>query len=362
MRVGILTHPLRNNCGGILQNYALQTVIRRMGHYVETIDRHNDIKFSYRVISWCSRIIKKYVLGYNVSTDFYLVQTRKQFLKDNVTFVSFINKYIKLSPYIKCNKDLVRVRNYNYDVVVVGSDQVWLTLYLPWSFLGFLDKNVRRISYAASFGKSELNYSEKQLNCAKRDLRNFYAVSVREDSGVFICKEKFNIDAVHVLDPTMLLDVDDYMNLCDEIPPISEEPFLLSYILDNNDKKKQYVNYLAEINGLKVINFYDLDVISVEKWISLFRDCNYVVTDSFHGTVFSIIFNKQFISISNVKRGNARFDSLLRMYNLSNRLVDEKSLEFFDITNRNSIDFSIVNNIREEWKQRSFEFLKKALS
>lgn len=362
MRIGILTHPLRTNCGGILQNYALQTIIRQMGHDVETIDRHNDITFCYRILSWCSRIFRKYILRHKVSTDFYLVKTRKQFLKEDEKFVTFIKKYIKLSPYIKCNKDLVKINNFHYDVVVVGSDQVWLNLYLPWSFLEFADKNIRRISYAASFGRSELNYTKSQLECAKQGLRLFYAISVREDSGIDICKEKFNVDATHVLDPTMLLDMEDYIKLCKDVPPISTKPFLLSYILDNNEDKKKYVNKVAEVYGLKVVNYYDIETISVERWISLFRDCSYVITDSFHGTVFSIIFNKQFVSISNFSRGNARFDSLLKMYNLKSRLADESRLEAFDINIQNNVDYSKVNCIREELKQKSLLFLENALS
>ena len=112
MKIGILTHPLRTNCGGILQNYALQTVIRELGHDVETIDRHNDWTFSYRVVSWIIRIIRKYVLKQNINIDFYMVPTRKQFLRDYSVFFSFINEHIRLTPYIKCNKDLVKINDY----------------------------------------------------------------------------------------------------------------------------------------------------------------------------------------------------------------------------------------------------------
>ena len=362
MKIGILTHPLRTNCGGILQNYALQTVIRELGHDVETIDRHNDWTFSYRVFSWIIRIIRMYVLKQNINIDFYMVPTRKQFLRDYSVFFSFINEHIRLTPYIKCNKDLVKINDYQYDVVVVGSDQVWFRNYLPWTFLEFLDERIRRVSYAASFGKSKLDYTKQQLDCARKGLQSFYAVSVREDSGVIICKEHFDIDAVHVLDPTMLLSSDEYLKLCKDTAPVSNVPFLLSYILDSNKEKKQFVNKIAEEKGLKVVNFYDLDTVSVERWISLFRDSSYVVTDSFHGTVFSIIFNKQFVSITNTERGNARFDSLLKMFELNNHLADARVLNSFDFSESHNIDFSKVNRIREIEKIKSLEFLKRALS
>lgn len=357
MKIGILTLPLRSNSGGILQNYALQTVLKRMGHEVYTIDRHNDKGFIYRTSSWALHLFQHYILRKSVSTSFYLWLSRKDFLKRNQKFVRFVNTYITKTEYISSNKKLPTVEKYGFDAVVVGSDQVWIPLYLPWTFLGFLDSDVRRVAYAAS-GLSNKNILLPFLAEGREQLKKFKGISCRESHGVEICKECFGVDAQHVLDPTLLLTKEEYMQLCVNIP--ERNPFLLSYILDENEEKRCSVNKIAKARGLEVVDFYSLKDFGIEEWLSLFRDAAYVVTDSFHGTAFSINFNKNFISITNKKRGNARFYSLLNMFGLLDRLVDETNLiEFIDLKD---IDYNKVNRIKSEEQSKSISFLTNVLS
>lgn len=357
MKIGILTLPLRSNSGGILQNYALQTILKRMGHEVYTIDRHNDKSFIYRTSSWILRLFQHYFLGKQVNTSFYLWLSRKEFLKRNQKFVRFVNTYISKTEYISSNKKLPTIEKYGFDAVVVGSDQVWIPLYLPWTFLGFLKYDVRRVAYAAS-GLSNKNILLPFLSEGREQLKKFKGISCRESHGVEICKECFGVDAQHVLDPTLLLTKEEYMQLCVNIP--ERNPFLLSYILDENEEKRCFVNKIAMARGLEVVNFYNLQDVGIEEWLSLFRDAAYVVTDSFHGTAFSINFNKNFISITNKKRGNVRFDSLLNMFGLIDRLVDETNMK--EIVDLNDIDYDKVNKIRSEEQIKSISFLTNVLS
>lgn len=357
MKIGILTLPLRSNSGGILQNYALQTVLKRMGHEVYTIDRHNDKSFLYRTSSWIVRLFQHYILRKPVSTSFYLWLSRKEFLKRNQKFVRFVKSHITTTEYISSNAKLPLANKYEFDAVVVGSDQVWIQLYLPWTFLGFLQSDVRRIAYAAS-GLSNRNMPLSFLSEGREQLKKFKGISCRESLGVEICKECFGVDAQHVLDPTLLLSKEDYLQLCVNIP--ERKPFLLSYILDDNDEKRRFVNRIARTKGLEVVDFYSLQDLGIEEWLSLFRDAAYVVTDSFHGTAFSINFNKNFISITNKKRGNARFYSLLNMFGLLDRLVDETNMT--EIADIEDVNFYPVNIIKEEEKSKSISFLTNALS
>lgn len=357
MKIGILTLPLRSNSGGILQNYALQTVLKRMGHEVYTIDRHNDKSFIYRTSSWILRLFQHYFLGKQVNTSFYLWLSRKEFLKRNQKFVRFVNSHISKTEYISSNKKLPLIEKYGFDAVIVGSDQVWIPLYLPWTFLGFLKCDVRRVAYAAS-GLSNKNILLPFLSEGREQLKKFKGISCRESHGVEICKECFGVDAQHVLDPTLLLTQEEYTQLCVNIP--ERNPFLLSYILDENEEKRCFVNKIAMARGLEVVNFYNLQDIGIEEWLSLFRDAAYVVTDSFHGTAFSINFNKNFISITNKIRGNVRFHSLLNMFGLLDRLVDETNLiEFIDLKD---IDYNKVNRIKSEEQRKSISFLTNVLS
>ena len=156
------------------------------------------------------------------------------------------------------------------------------------------------MAYAASFGTDQWEYTpEQEAECA-RLAKLFDAISVREASGVGLCKEHFDVEATHVLDPTLLLTANDYNDLCKGIEP--REPFVFAYILDMTEQKVAEIKAFAEAKGLSCfIKSADADISdadSIELWLSYFRDAAYVITDSFHGTAFSINYNN-FITIYN---------------------------------------------------------------
>ena len=225
-----------------------------------------------------------------------------------------------------------------HDAFVVGSDQVWRLRYsinIPSFFFSFLPDDKIRLSYAASFGISNNDYGHRLTETCKKLLDNFSAVSVREKSAVDLCKKEFGVDAVSVLDPTLLLTKNDYQQLIerDKVKGIPSKPFLLLYILDCNVEKDNVAKKIAKGKGLEIYRIKTSDFGKVgsrhiedcvyphiSTWLSAFHKADYVVTDSFHGTVFSIIFQKQFLTFANVSRGADRMVSLLDMCDLKFRL------------------------------------------
>ena len=375
MKIGILTHPLRFNYGGLLQNYALQQVLKRLGHDVYTIDVHQDKSSIYRLLSFIKRNIL-YVLGKkNIPTHYYVNITRRQFLKISENLQPFIASHINTTEYISSYKDLHKTKKYNFDAYVVGSDQVWLKLFAPITFLDFIEKSkILKIAYAASFGNSDWSYGTQLTEKCKRLAKLFDGISVRESSAIQLCKKYLDVDATLVLDPTLLLTQDNYNELCSDVARTNEN-IIMKYILDNTALKESISNTLSKQLGLTIkevkpkekelkscVNIEDMVIPPISEWIAGFRDADFVVTDSFHGMVFSIIYNKQFIVIGNYKRGIDRFTSLLSMLNLMDRLVTEDIDMDGYLSKISNIDYNKVNDIIEKNRIKSKEFLLRMLS
>ena len=192
------------------------------------------------------------------------------------------------------------------------------------------DLNVRRIAYAASFGTNDWEFSEEDtLECA-RLAKLFDKISVREKSGVRLCEEYLGVQAEHVLDPTLLLNAEDYIRLFEDAKVPKSEANLFCYVLDANAESESIISSL-ENDGYKAMHAKLVTnstrenprpcQLSVEEWLRGIYDAELVVTDSFHACVFSIIFKKPFIALGNKTRGNTRFDSLFETFDLQDRHV-----------------------------------------
>ena len=374
MRIGILTLPLNTNYGGILQAYALQTTLERMGHEVVVFDtpKKNSLPPLWKLpLSFAKRILLKsmgridriFIERYNNRV--YPVITKE--------IQPFIDEKIHRKVFTNFSKIGAR----EFDAIVVGSDQVWRSIYFVPMWLGFPMENaylsftkgwpLKRISYAASFGTDKWEYNEEQTLHSREALQMFDAVSVREENGVKLCKQYFDVDALHVLDPTMLLDVNDYIELFKQKQTPKSKGNLLNYVLDETDEIESLIKKVASMKKMvpfAVNNPYEGDNTkplnqrikpSVEAWLRGFYDADFVITDSFHACVFSIIFKKQFIVIGNKERGMARFESLLKMFGLEERIVDEK----VDVNNLHPIDYDIVYNLYGQLKERSGHLQKR---
>lgn len=374
MRIGVLTLQLHNNFGGILQAYALLKVLKDLGHNVVLIDKSRTVSIGpwYRKYPiYIKRCIRKYILGQKITVRADVEQN-----KVNATIARhsdrFINKYIERIY----TKDFSNIIKQDFDAIIVGSDQIWRPKYffsaIENAYLEFAkDWDVKRIAYAASFGTDEWEYNEEQTaNCAAL-LKKFNTVSVRESSATVLCKEKLGTDALHVLDPTMLLEKEDYIKLFKETGTVQSNGNLFCYILDESIEKDTIISIISKEKGLPP--FYVNSKYNnaeapleeriqqpVEKWLRAFYDAEFVITDSFHACVFSIIFNKPFVVYGNKERGMARFESLLTLFALEDRLVSSpyevnKALQA-------TIDWDRVNSIRKQMKEKSLSFLTKNLN
>lgn len=325
MRIAIITLPLHTNYGGILQAYALQTVLERMGHEVTEIKIEEEKRRPgfIGIVRHLLSPIKQNVL--KVYHRFTIPEYKRR--TPGMYTSKFIKRHIHQTVYRSYNEIPVE----RYDAIVVGSDQVWRNIFwtkstqrpIDFAFLSFMkDADIKRVAYAASFGVDTWQWDEATTENLRTLAQKFNAISVREASGVGLCKEHLGVEAVHVPDPTLLLDKEDYMELVDKDEPRHPD-CCLSYILDSTDGKTKVLNGIADALKLDVhyansrnlenkdLPDYEKVQPPVESWLQGFHDAAFVVTDSFHACVFSIIFNKPFIVIGNEMRGNARFLSLL---------------------------------------------------
>lgn len=379
MKIGIITQPLHTNYGGLLQNYALQQMLIKLGHEVHTINKtwadYHTLNLYKKIIWRIKQIINKYIgRKYSRPISYKIIKAKQQ--ECNI----FINKNINITPLIDTPKKLQNIINKcQFKCVIVGSDQVWRPCYSPNIYNDFLDfcqhkQGVKRIAYAASFGVDSWEFNEEQTKECSSLAKLFDAISVREDSGIALCKEHLGVDAVHLLDPTMLLEKEEYIKLTNDAGEQVSDGDLFCYILDNNPQIEQAIKDIeikqslhsfqvkAKNTSLTLRRGEDIKdhiIPSPTKWLRAFMDAKMVFTDSFHGCVFSIIFNKPFWVIGNTERGNARFDSLLKIFNLQDRLISPDDINKTDLTL--PINWEKVNSIKKEWQEKSFKFLKNNL-
>lgn len=377
MKIAVLTLRLHANYGGILQAYALMTVLKRLGHEPVLIYNQSFKYRSYmnRVILYCTNICKKYVFGQRNLEVFRERRFRNIYETVCRNTRKFVDAFINpRTSFVVTESDWKSLQQkYHFDAYVVGSDQVWRPSYsdaVEHFFLSFLsDGYPLRIAYAASFGTDSWTFTDDQTELCKRLLQKFQAVSVREDSAIKLCEERFNYRPAHVLDPTMLLSSTDYLNLLS--PSQHEQKGLLVYVLDHTDEKMSVVSDVA--NDLQEACFFvnNMDAEnekkrcservapSVEDWLKGFASAKYVITDSFHACVFSILFHLPFCVISNESRGNARILSLLRMFKLKPQRQRLFNVELLSVLR---VDWSIVDDLLDKYRQTSLSFLNNSLT
>ena len=373
MRIAIITLPLHGNYGGILQNYALQTVLKRMGHTVETVAFPRELKQPLwrKPLAYGKRFIKKFVFRKNVHI-FY----EQWYNATQPLLLRNVWKFVDNQIVTRTVSRFTNIHEGDYDAFVVGSDQIWRPIYsykpITDAYLSFAKdwKDVRRIAYAISFGTAEWEYTPGQTAQCAALVRLFDGVSVREDSAVKLCKEHLHCEAVYVLDPTLLLSAEDYVALFSDKLSEPSRGQLLTYILDETPEKNHIVQKLAGHYHYQPYRansrFEDGDAPleervqpSVEQWLKDFYDAKFVVTDSFHATVFSILFGKPFIVIANKARGLSRIESLLKMFGLEKHVVyGEAELDV-------SLDYALnrqqLQARLQTWREESLGFLRNSL-
>lgn len=366
-KVSLITLQNVPNYGSVLQCYATEQTIKKMGYEIETInylpERMTKLGMLKNIKYKTKKLEQSIVLrtmARIVIFPSYLLRFRR--------FKKFRDKYLNMTKKVYRNYDDILSDIPKADIYCTGSDQVWNS---EWNdeidkslFLGYAPDNKRKIAYAASFGKKELENSEK--NKTKEMLKRYDKISVRENSGVEILNSLGINDAVNVLDPTLLLSGDEWRKLISN--KYNKKKYILVYNLNRNKKIDNYAKKLSEKTGLKIIylsyqlhEFYKKGKMicnpHVEDFISLIDNAEYVISDSFHATAFSINLNTQFVIVYPGKF-STRLQSLLKINNLENRVAkDENDLS---ITN-NEIDYAQVNKIMNIERKKSLQWVKNAL-
>lgn len=294
----------------------------------------------------------------------------------------FVSRYLTVVP-CRFVADLPEItEREKIEGYVVGSDQVWRPGYspdIPAYFLDFVwESAIRKVAYAASFGVDQWEFTpELTARCAPL-AQGFHALSVREDSAVKLCKQYLGVEALHVVDPTLLLEREAYEALLPSGAAGSGngKAQLMAYVLDKNAAKTGWIRRIAEKKGLAVnsvgaeARFWDVGKRGVEQcvappvetWLSGFKNAAYVVTDSFHGTVFSILFRKPFVCLVNHSRGATRFTSLLTALGLHDRMVEADALGDDCPLLDKPIDYDAVEALLKQERSKAFAFLDEALA
>lgn len=368
MRICILTQPLEKNYGGILQAYALQKVLADMGHDVTTLRFKPLYAQASSRIGFYWKIFRRFLSKLKGNKGIRYSNPDRQwerYRQVNRVLEEFIENHIHC---LDADIPLDGRRLPPFDAFIVGSDQVWRPVFSPCLtdfYLGFLrDDRPLRIAYAASFGVDGWEPSEEQTVVLRELARRFDRISVREASGVALCKDHLGVVAELMPDPTLLLTREDYLDLCqDGAYDLPGQPYVATYFIDPDSRKEQLVSDFAERHQLPVVPLgrfnWESGSDPMEKWLAGLAGAAYIVTDSFHGTVFSLVFRKDFISFVNRWRGSSRFHTLLEAFDLQDRLVDPGTISGFDIPPTDKEAFALQLSMQRE---KGLAFLSEALA
>lgn len=298
--------------------------------------------------------------------------------KDTKQIVDFIGKRFKIGN----KRDFSHMKEFNgfCDSFMVGSDQMWVgstTKLVGYTFyLDFVDKNKKKIAFATSFGKDRFEADEETRATVADYLKRFDAISVREHSGVDVCKNTFGIEAQQVLDPVFLCDQSTYEELLVGMEEKTPKKYLLCYILDPTPEKEAAAREIAKQQNLEIITVlglkeYDWAVdkwhtgkvmpkVSTEQLLYYIKNCNYLMTDSHHGVCMGIIFKRQYAALVNANRGSTRFEAVAKSLGLESRLVYNPKDVFENTVIYNTIDYDAVQRNLAAEQKRTDEWLENA--
>ena len=385
-KVGIVSCYFKDNYGSMLQAYATKKILDNNNIPNETISISSNIDF------------KKGKLKYYITQIFNFSFIKTKFGMIKFKFDKIFNKELKKNVAIRTNKykefrkefnmsiptttyeGLTKLAKENYSDVVLGSDQLWLPVNVVADYytLNWVPDNINKISYSTSFGVSAV--PQKYTELYKSFLKRINHLSVREDTGVKLVKSLSNKKAELVCDPTLLLTKKEWEEIATP-KRIIKDKYILCYFLGKNIEHRKFAERLKKETGYKIVSLNHADEyvkysdvyaditpydIGPKEWINLIKNAEYVCTDSFHGTVFSLLFNKMFFdfrrhSEKNKNSTNSRIDSLLKVAGVNkNRILTGK--EDIKKVLKYKIDFKLVNKNLNKFRKESKEWLLGALS
>lgn len=361
-KVGIITVHCADNYGSVLQTLALQEAVKKLNYKCGVIPYcPKQICGDYRVL-WTVEEIKK-AAPYGAvavlrSVIWIRIKKFPQFLHRKIKFMQFRNKFF---TYVK---------DKSADTLICGSDQLWnpdITKGFDKNyFLSFAEEQQRCISYAVSMGKE---YSETEKQCIKPLLQNLDAISVRESSDLYVVRELYRGNVVKACDPVLLFTKQFWKKFEKKSKVNTDEDYIFYYTLQPEQYQIEFVNKLSKKTSCKMVHFFygrlerrlegEKETFYFEgpqEFLYLIHHAKYVVTDSYHGTVLSLIYKKQFYSFKPVKKGG-RLEDVLNEVGLSNRLFS-KTNEIKILENISSQEFAEADKKINQMRELSRAYLK----
>ncbi|MEP2058448.1 MAG: polysaccharide pyruvyl transferase family protein [Maribacter litoralis] len=376
-KTGIITILNVNNYGAELQAFALHHKLKKMGYDNEIINYlyyknplfKNEVKSSPLIKTSIKNKLKDFAIKWIDKYSAYkypeIAKKRKE------RFFNFHKEQTALSKTYKSYSELYNAKH-EYDNYIVGSDQVWNpnngTNLEPY-FLTFAPKNANKIAFASSFGVGDIN--ESYFPKYKEWLNNITHIGTRETSGVELINKITNKNVTHVVDPTLLLSKEEWESLM--VPYDTEEPYILLFIFKRNRYAEKLAYEIQKKTGFKIIRVCknemplesDDKILNIRdfgplEFLGLYSSASVVLTTSFHGSVFSLIFEKPFYTITpSSKNNNSRQESLMRVVGLENRLLREG--DSVDLEKLTDIDLEYVKEKLGEQIKFSIDYLKTSL-
>ncbi|QHN43332.1 hypothetical protein GII36_05800 [Candidatus Mycosynbacter amalyticus] len=372
----ILTLTGYFNYGNVIQRYALQQFLVQHGHkFVSYVDTHSAPHDHYRItrrsrLKTPARAIKRFLRSqrpYWYVPSLYDIHPESHRIGH---IIEFVNDNIWIKPFDP--KD-------TFGHYVVGSDQVWRNWWnnsetLGYYFLDFLEgREVNRVAYAASFGMEQIGdaMTPDDIEYVRPHIQLFDSLSVREETGVDIVFDTWGRDdVVNTVDPTLLLSRNDYSTLIDKSAASDEQVQpVFTYIIDQTTKEKAFISRMKRYYGvakateIRTHGGAENDTLPpMELWLKGFRDSDLVVTNSYHGLLFSVINNTNFIVVGRTHGGLSRLHSFLSEYGLESRFVDETALDAFDPSSLDTIDWTHINSQLDKRRTQSGDWLLQSLN
>lgn len=354
MKLALINLPIDINVGGNLQRYAVCRTLHNIGIDVT----HIQLRFHYHIPMWkkpyvyTKRLLLKILLGRNIEI-FNESKQNKLYLESLNQILPFYDKYVHHTDTVYDVKKLNKIIS-DFDAVLVGSDQVWrkkiANRYLRTMLLDFIPDTMPCFAYAVSFGGAENEFTSKDVKMFQSLYGKFKMVSVREKSGIdMLAKlECTNPQAIHLLDPTFLVPKSEYEIIASRArSKCTLDGDMFCYILDKNENKSRKIEQLAEEKGLTPFGMTLDSNVNIEQWLLSYSKAKYIVTDSYHGMVFALIFNKPFYVFENKFRGNERFKSIQESFGITN--------------NEDNPDWGYINDIIRIESEKSYNYLEGIL-
>ena len=381
-KIGLVTCYFHHNYGSMLQAYATEMIMQQMGLPYQTIACKAPI--NYMQENKLLYIIKKLLIAdWKMRLGKMKIEKEKKnnpiFAKNwetrNKAFDDFANTFFHVSPYCKNREELTKMAE-NYSAFLVGSDQLWRTDSVEHGYytLEWVPDNIRKIAYSTSIGVKEVPWFQVEKN--KRFMNRFDYIALREQSACDLVYKLTGRKVQVVLDPTLLFTGEQWMGI-QQKEPLTDGKYIFCYLLGNNPEQREFIKQIKAKTGYKIVALQHLDdyipsdegfadeapYVGPREFLNYIRNAEYVFTDSFHCSVFSILYKKNFFTFSRFAEGakqstNTRIDNLLHITGLEERrMTSDKTVD--NVLNFKG-SFSGVDEKLNALRKSSMEYLCNA--